>query len=446
MTMAAPRAAEPDQTGGNAGRTGGLERTRWQVPLGLALFVLAVVLPLLRQQGFRVWETVWAEDGAIYWPQASQDGLRTLFRAHDGYLQFGSRLLTAPVSLVPASQVAIYLAVVAALASALIAAFVFRSTEGWVRSYPVRVVVAGMYVIGPAVAWETTGDATNIIWPLLAAAPWAIVSTRRAPADVVARCGIAALAALSHPLAAVFLPLAAVAAWGRRRRDSTAVLVVLGLAVVAQAAMMAVASARHPASSSSVGELVSTVSVDVLGSFLVGERPLPWLWASLGVGFAAAAALVVTAVFVVAAWGAAQRHRVVAAFFVVGAAVIACAPFWANGTAATALVAGQAPIPAQRYVVVPVALLVGAMAILVDPVDASRRRLVARVGRPLLVLQVAIVVASSFLVTTPRSLGPVWMPQVEDAQARCAEGSGTIELRFSPIGWHAIVPCDAVEP
>jgi hypothetical protein len=425
--------------------TGSWSAPRWvRWAGGVVLFVLAVVLPLARQQGVHPWRVVWAEDGAVYYPDAIHSGVDALFRGSQGYLQFASRLLMAPAVLVPLGSVSIYIALAAALFSAALAAFVYRSTGGWIASTPMRLLVAAFYVVGPAAAWEQTGNATNAIWVVLAAAPWALVSTRRTKTDVAIRGLVVLVAALSHPLAALFLPLAAVAVWRRRSFDAWVVGAVLTCGVVAQVLFMTVAPARHPREPGPLTAIFPTVSVDVLGSFLTGERYLSSLWLRFGFPLAVAFAVVTAAIVVLCAWGASSRSRMLGVVLVVYAALMACGPLVSNGP--VVLHEGLPLQPIERYAFVPVALLVGALAVFLDAPDRSRRRVVARVGRPVLLVQSVVVILLSFAVWNPRSHGPLWNDSVRAAEEACANGSGIAQLDLTPpgAGWVVILRCDDI--
>jgi hypothetical protein len=65
--------------------------TPFPIWLGVALFGLAVALPLFRQTGTQSWRTIWAEDGSIYFQQAYQHGwLAVLFRGFAERVRHGS--------------------------------------------------------------------------------------------------------------------------------------------------------------------------------------------------------------------------------------------------------------------------------------------------------------------------------------------------------------------
>jgi hypothetical protein len=82
--------------------------------------------------------------------------------------------------------------------------------------------------------------------------------------------------------------------------------------------------------------------------------------------------------------------------------------------------------------------------VFLDPPDRSRARLVARIGRPLLILQSLVVILLSFAVWTPRSHGPLWRDSVDTARAACAEGPGVAQLDLTPpgAGWVVVLSCE----
>ena len=122
------------------------------------LVTAAAFLPLLRQTGVPSWQTVWAEDGAVFTQQASLDGaLAALFRAYAGYHAV-PRLLGAVASAVPASYLALYFATAATTVGALLAWFTWNATRGWVDSPAVRVAVASMVVLMPVLGPENTAE------------------------------------------------------------------------------------------------------------------------------------------------------------------------------------------------------------------------------------------------------------------------------------------------
>src|SRR4051812_26930028 len=159
-----------------------------KVVMAVAFAVAAVAAQLLRQRGYRTWNTVWAEDGFVYAADAyRQPALSTLFRGYAGYAQFGPRLLILPARLLPVSALAAYCAIVSAAVWALLGLFVVRSSRGWIESRGLRVVLAVLVVAAPTAFYEVNANLANLGWPLLYAAAWAVASRRTGAADVAAR-------------------------------------------------------------------------------------------------------------------------------------------------------------------------------------------------------------------------------------------------------------------
>ncbi len=154
-------------------------RRSYQLAGGALLFVLAVVVPLLRQTGARSWDTIWGEDGWVYFQQAHDHGLGVLVRGYAGYLQLTPRLLAVPSAWIPIDQLALYFAVVAAVVGAALAWFVYWASEGWIDSQAVRAALASLVVLMPALGYENTANITNLIWILFARRALGVGGARR---------------------------------------------------------------------------------------------------------------------------------------------------------------------------------------------------------------------------------------------------------------------------
>ena len=144
------------------------------------------MVPLLRQTGAHSWDTIWGEDGWVYFQQAHDHGLGVVLRGYAGYLQLTPRLLAIPTAIVPIHQLALYFAVVAAVVGAALAWFVYWASEGWVESRPVRLALASLVVLMPALGYENTANVTNTIWILFGGDP---VGAGGAPESRRPRCG-----------------------------------------------------------------------------------------------------------------------------------------------------------------------------------------------------------------------------------------------------------------
>jgi hypothetical protein len=415
----------------------------WSIALAIVVFAAAVALPLFREVGTRPWQTMWAEDGTIYYQQGLLDGPSSLLRTYSGYVQFVPRALMQLVLLVPTAWAAAVAAVLGSFATAVIAAFVYRSTKGWIATVPFRLAVPLMMTLAPAMQWENTGNLTNLIWALVAAVPWALVSRRTKPLDLALRVLVVVLAALSQPLCAVWVPVAVLVWWRRRSRESLVVgsALVVGLGV--QALLMLTGGDREPSSVMSLKDMGRLITTEFLGSFVAGDSHRE-LWVDLGRTFSILAALITLAVFVVVGVGASPRARRLCGVLLYGAAVTSVVPLLTNRTPIP-LVEGELPGHAGRYIVLPVVMLVGALAVLLDYPDAARRRRVATVGRWIFGIQLVVLVVLGFRILSPRGVGAQWTPQLNAAEEICRDPATSpdmvVSIATAPPGWGVTVPC-----
>jgi hypothetical protein len=47
-------------------------------------------------------------------------------------------------------------------------------------------------------------------------------------------------------------------------------------------------------------------------------------------------------------------------------------------------------------------------------------------------------------VVNPRSAGPTWPNEVDQARRACAEGQDPVAIDVTPGGWFAVVPCSSL--
>jgi hypothetical protein len=397
---------------------------------GAVLLALAVVLPLLRQQGARSWNTIWGEDGWLYLQQAHDHGLSVVLRGYAGYLQLLPRLLVLPALHLALDQYARYDAIAAACVGAALAWFVYRATSGWIDSRWVRLALASQVVLLPALGYENTGNLTNTIWILFAVAPWALVaSSERTPA-VVARCIVAFLAATATALTAIFLPLALAVAFVRRRTRSWIVTgAFLGGLVLQFAVVSHTRDTRPHTTVRQLSALPQIVGIRVFGQMLVGDHGIRALWDHRG-ALAVVAPLLVLAILLAFLPGITRRQQALAATFAAFAIPSFVVPTWGRGTNQVELVlsahsifgpaaAGHFDPMASRYSVAPVMLLASAAAVVLGARRAARPRLAAGL-QGAFVAWVLVVTVANFSVVNPRSWGPTWAQSVAAARHGCA--------------------------
>jgi hypothetical protein len=411
--------------------------------VGALLFLAAIVLPLLRNGGVGTWDTIWIED-TVYTEEANRSGpFAVLLRGYAGYLQLVSRVLALPTTILPASWLSVYLAVAAATLCALGAAFVYRQTDGIVASVELRLVIAAMVVLSPAMAIETTATITNTIWTVLAVAPFAFISVRESRRDIVMRAVVAFLAATATALSALFLPLAIGYAVARRTRASIAVACSFGAGLVLQLLVVRVSPVAERAENS-VRILVDLFGLRVLGSFLVGERPLDQLWTTVGEPVVVVLIVVVVALFAFLLRGAGRRNQIMAAVLLAYAGGAFVLPAWGRGTGATGFELGVYSLNMTRYTVGPILLLVTAAALLVDPALEPRERPIRFDARKVMVVWALLVLAIGFYYPTVRGAGPAWSTEYARVFAERCKGVASddvVEVTTTPTTFTVELTC-----
>jgi len=421
--------------------------------VGLGLFLVAVVLPLFRQSGLHSWQTVFAEDGRIYTQQALRHGaLASLLRGYAGYLQLTPRLLALGTPLLPLRDVAAYAAVAGTFVTALAAVFVYRESRSWIRWTPLRLAIASLVVVMPALGPENTANMTNVIWVVAATAPWALVSREEGPWDTSARAVVAFLAATSTALSVIFVPLAVGWALIRRTRSAAVVAAAFMGGLVEQGVVILFAqNTSLPRASNSVAEFRDELAVHVFAVFLIGTRWIQSLWAANWWLLVVAATVLVVAVFAVLFPGAGRRAQALAGAFLLYALV---AFSFADLGRGTHLMGLRELSPrsggSERYSVIPVFLMASAAAVLTDPRGEGGRRRVARIAAPLLVAQIVLVTLISFPTPTIRSEGPDWRASIANTYARgChhAPSPRLVHVATNGMGTFMVtLPCRDLKP
>ncbi len=389
---------------------------------GAALLALAVVLPLLRQTGVPSWDTIWGEDGWVYFQQAHDHGLTVLIRGYAGYLQLAPRLLSVASVLVPLRDLAWYFALLAALVGAGLAWFVYWASEGWIDSRAVRMAFASLVVLMPALGYENTANLTNTIWILFGVAPWALLSLSEGRRATALRGAVAFASATATALTAVFVPLAVAWALVRRRRPTWIVVAAFFAGLGMQFAVVTHTRDTRPHTTiRQASKLPEAIGIKVFALFLVGERGIRAVWDQRAT-LAVVAPLVVLVGLAALGTGIGRRKQGVAASFVGLALAAFLVPVWGRGTNQVALSlplhsifgaaqAGRYDPMATRYSVVPILLLAGAAAIVLGARRPTRPSL-TRVSQMVFVTWVVVVTVVGFPVINPRSVGPRWTTSV----------------------------------
>ncbi len=412
---------------------------------GTFLVLAAAVVPLFRQTGARSWQTIWAEDGFEYFQQAHQfGGLSVVLRGYGGYLQLPPRLLAIPSTHVPIGDLSMYLAVSGALVGALLAWFVYHVSSGWIPSRPVRLALASLVVVMPVLGVENTANITNLIWVFAATAPWALVSLSERPRDVVVRSVVAFLAATSTSLCFLYLPLAVGLVLLRRTREATIVASAFTVGLVVQGAVILhtkdvvsyIPQSLLDVQRSARG-ITDAAAVHVFVPYLIGSRGVSSSWLMHHDVLAGGSILLFAAIAALLMVGAERQRQLLSAVLVAYAIVAFVLPAWSRRDAA------------PRYSVIPELLLASAIAVLVADPTRGQTHWIARIGRPLFVAQVVLVVVIGFSVTNYRSESPAWSAALAVARGTCRGASPPklVKVRTDKFNaWPIVLSCRDLSP
>jgi hypothetical protein len=204
-------------------------------------------------------------------------------------------------------------------------------------------------------------------------------------------------------------------------------LVVPTVFVVAAALQLVLGIARQKADSFQTAhpaDLPGIYGLRVAGSFLLGDRFLPWLFREWGLPFAFGCLAVVAVGVVLASTRPRQRPLLLSAvaFSVAWLAI----PLLLRGTS-TFLDRGSSDLPGSRYMFVPVLLLIVGLAARFDAPDrdraaapASDPRGRARDLRIPVTVALGVIALVSWSIPSQREKGPVWSDALQAAKQRCA--------------------------
>lgn len=421
--------------------------------------------------------TVWAEDGGLFLRERVALGpVASLLHPYAGYRHLLARLLVDLGYALPTEHYASVLAAGSCIVVGLLAAAVFVLARDVVPSPSLRLLLALLPALLPLAPYEIAGNAANLHWFALWAAPWVLAHRSRSWWASAAVAVLAGLIVLTELQTVLFLPLLVLALApdrpaARPSRHGLPVAVVAVLCAAAQLVAATTDERTRPAGTPAFG--------DVAAGFLL--QPLAALWGGVDGPAAAVRAVVddgwvpvllpaaaVAAVLVGAVLVGPWRVR----WIVVALAAASFGVWWAslvaNGTAqhwATPAPA-LAAVPPVRYAAAAGLLLVTALVVAASALvqqggrlrvvraPAGRRpggaaRLVGTAaGWAVVALVVVVTVAGVAPGPTRRGDGPEWAAQIPAARAACAgepagaaptDGEGTVPVRTVP--WGADVPC-----
>ena len=407
----------------------------------VALVAVLCVLQALRQAGDRSWNTVWAEDGAVYLQHGDHVG--SLWHTYAGYLQVVPRLVGIGANLVPLAQVARYFTAVSAIVTALIAVAVFVLSRPLVTSPWLRAVLAGSTFLVPGVLGENLNTPTNLNWVLLFACWWALLVVPTSRGRTVTSALLVAATTLSTVLALTYLPFAALLAVKRRDRRSRVVLVTYFAAALVQGLYVVTANDPEAVHHTHVEDLPGIYGARVLGSGVFGDSLVKTLWNDHGYVVAYLALLVVVPLVVFLVAKSAGVHRCLGTISVAYSVGLFFFAVDRRGSTGFRMIAGAWNGNGGRFVALSLWLLLSGLAVLVTGARVSVR--VRQIVIAALVLQFTVVAVANYRESNGRSNGPGWREEIASVTTWC-ESHPRLKtaIPISPPGWFAVLSCDRV--
>jgi len=397
-------------------------------PFLVGLWVAVMTMAqLFRQPGFASWNTVWQEDGSIFLSDAMYQSFpRALVHSYNAYLHVVPRILAALAAVLPLERAALVLAASSALVVALLSVYVYFASAALLPSEWARVLLAVMFVLLPATAYETTANLANLHWYLLFACFWVFLYRPQSWAGVAVATTVAVAAVLSDPMAGLFLPLAILAIYKRTTGRDLVVPVTFFVALAVQLALGALATSPAPYTASHLVDLPGIFALRVAGSFLVGDRQLRSFWGQFRWWFAYSSLAVVAGLAVLGT----VKARVSTRFYLLVSIGYSCAflaiPLMLRGTERF-LDGPGFNLNGSRYMVIPLWFLVLAALLVVDrPVGVGREVSWQKVQCAVALYLLALLVVN-FADFSVRTEGPGWREQLTVARGQCARGE-----RFGP--------------
>jgi hypothetical protein len=411
----------------------------------VALLTLAVILQILRIGPSAGLDSLWAEDGQIFFQGALVgDFWQTLFSPYAGYLVLVPRLIGEAGALVPLRDAAGAVAVASSLVVALCGLAVWFASSGHIHNPWLRGTLAALTVLAPVAGLESVVSGAYVLWYLLFACFWLLLWRPESASGAVLGALLLLATGLSTPGLWFFAPLAALRLLAARGwRD----WLLVGAYAIGAAIQVPVIAANSEAAADPVwtNDIWTAYVQRVVDGAAFGERIGGAAWAELGWAFLIALLAGLAAALVLGWRRSEPSARWLAAVAIPTSLLMFVASAYQRAVG-TDMVwpAGDHSGIAGRYAIVPALLLVSAALALID---RSRRR--AEPGRTPWAAVAAVSVltlglASSFYLRNPEVRGtPSWGSALESAATACVEEDlPEGRVATSPPGFGVGIPCD----
>lgn len=414
----------------------------------LTLIAVGCAVLAVARQGSAGLNTIFAEDGQVFYHGALTNPLHTFVEPWAGYWEAAPRIIAIVVSLFPVNWAAAAIAVADAIVMGLLAALVYRACgehirNPWLRAIPA--IATAAYPVGQ----ETWGAITNLQWPMYFVAIIVLLWNPRRLVPIAVGSVMVVLLTLTSPFGLLLVPIAVVrlAALGGDRGSVIPLATLAGVAL--QTTYMAIVGGRQTYSAIHLGMIEKFYEERVAGQGFFGIRyVLPWRPLGGAVMIAALAALVL-----VAASGRPRQF-----------ALAALALVYSVGYFTVLIIlSGLVNQGSDRYNVGSFLLLAYAVTVLLDSVlrggaalwtsrirTAAQRRLAGVPRFAALLVCAALAGCLAWSVTTSWNVThrdrehPTWSGALASASAECSHGARTAWIPITPSGalrWHVTLTC-----
>jgi hypothetical protein len=412
---------------------------------GVVLSIVAgTALHLGRQRGVGAWESLWAEDGSVFFTDAHRDFDGTFFTQNGGYIHVVPRIIAGAAVLLPVDWAAAVFAVAGSAVVALVAVFVYFASREAIGSSGARLGLSTAVLLLPVAGAELYANALNLHFYLLFACFWALIWQSETRAAMAARSAVVLSATLSDPVAALLLPLAIVAPIARRSVRALAVSGAFFGGLIVQVILMRGGESPERNWAFRLSDLPDIFSLRVTGGLLVGDRFLDDLWLAYGRTFSYAALLAVSLVVVYLLLRSSRPATAFALIALGYAGLFFCVQLVGRGTGGMDPEPGSFNLNGARYVLLPFLLTLAAVLALLDNprLRSGRTRLVEK---GMLLWLVAVIAVNYPLGPNTRSEGPRWNDELTKARQGCLNGETRIARILvapsPPEVWFARLPC-----
>ena len=241
---------------------------------------LLTAVSLLRQSGVPATQTMWAEDGVVFYADAvTRSFWWCLGAAYNGYGQLLPRLGAELARLAPQRDAATVIALAGAMTLAILSCLIFHMARAHIPSPALRLVLVAAIALLPVAPVEMLDNLVNVPWWLLLAAFWALLWRPRHWAGKVTAGLICLLAVGSEPLAGLLLPLVLARIVTLRRVGENSASAGFALGVAYQAAVVFSNGGEHSFGTATATGIPQALAVRVGLEWLAGYQGTGQLYA-----------------------------------------------------------------------------------------------------------------------------------------------------------------------